>query len=298
MGPTLPSDFAFAPKVWSDHVTAYFDRLLQFGALAVQDKTLTAQPGTTVNFPYYKKIGAAQKPAVTDSLVVDKIQDDAFSCTVLEVAKAVGLRKGALYVSADKREGVISEVQSQLGRVLAEQVDADIITEINTSGNYTSGFVSANNTELCNIRRILQGKITAFGDKQDQAVAIFMHSQHYLDVMTDSTAGFLAASANDPFWGSPGFIGRLLGMALFTNDNVPAAADIGGKKAYELFVMKANPYGIISKQDMDMAMDYDMLAREWLFAADQWYGVKALHGKVASDDKRIARMTFVTQVTA
>jgi len=45
-----------------------------------------------------------------------------------------------------------------------------------------------------------------------------------------------------------------------------------------------------------MGADYDLLAREWVFAGNQWYAVKAFHGKVSALDKRIARMSVVTQL--
>lgn len=82
MGATQSGDFAFSPKVWQEHISAYFDKKLVFGAYALQDNTLTAAPGETVNFPYFKAIGAAQEPAQDEGLAVDKLQDDSFSATV------------------------------------------------------------------------------------------------------------------------------------------------------------------------------------------------------------------------
>lgn len=295
---TLPADFNFSPKVWSDHIMAYFDRKMGLGQLAVMDNTLTAAPGTTVDMPFYKKIGDAEEPAADEALSVDKLQDDAFSATVKEIGKAVGVRKAALYKSAAKRESIFGEIQAQIAQVMAEKVDKDLITEMSTVSNYIAGFDAAANTDTCIISRILQGKITAFGDKQDQAVAIAMHSQHFLTLMNDTTAGFLKADANDPFWGAPGFIGRLLGMALFTLDTLPRLADVGGKQVYGAFVFKPNPYGIMVKQEVDMETDYDLLHREYVFAGTQWYAVKAFHGKVSADDKRIARLAFATGLNA
>ena len=117
-------------------------------------------------------------------------------------------------------------------------------------------------------------------------------------MLTDSTAGFLKADANDPFWGAPGFMGRLLGMGLFTLDTMPRATDVSGKQAYYSFVVKQNPYGIITAELPEMEQDYDMLHREYLWSGCQYYGVKAFHGKVSADDKRICRNLFVTSVDA
>lgn len=298
MGATQSSDFVFVPKVWQDHVQAYFDRKLVVGQFAMRDNTLTGAPGDTVNFPYFKKIGAAEEPDEDSGLTVDKLQDDSFNCVVKEVSKAVGVKKRALRKSATTQEKIFGEVQSQIARVHAEKVDADLIAEMNTSGNYSDGFVATADTDLAKITNIAKAKVLGFGDKHDQSVAIFMHSFCYLDLLTDPTAGFLKADANDPFWGVAGFVGRLLGMALFTLDTMPRAADISGKQVYYSFIIKENPYGIITAEAPEMESDYDLLHREHLFTGGQYYGVKAFHGKVAADDKRIVRSKFATSIAA
>lgn len=300
MSSTQASDVAFVPKVWSDHINAYFDRKMGLGSLAVMDKTLQAEPGETVNFPYFKAIGDAQEPAEDEGLEVEPLQDDSFSVTVKEIGKAVGWKDKARRKSAANKRGINpngvqeAEAQRQLSRIFAEKVDKDIITEINTNGNYQAGYVATASTHSCTVQRILQSKITAFGDKQSDAIAIAMHSQDFLSMMTDSTAGFLKADANDPFYGRPGFEGRLLGMALFTLDTMPQVnGGIDGKTAYYHFIFKANPFGIYMAEDMDPEMDRDILHRETILAATMWYGVLSLHGKVASNDYRIARGAFV-----
>jgi hypothetical protein len=295
MATTLPGDFAFEPKVWQDHISAYFDRKMALGQLAMVERTLTQEPGTTINFPYFKAIGDAEEPAADASLSVDKMQDDSFSSTVREVAKAVAIRKSALMKSATSSERIFAEVQEQLARVHAEKVDKDLIAEINTTGNHIQGYSSVGTGDLMDIRKVLEAKVIGFGDKQDQAVAMAMHSLHFLDLMRDSTAGFLKADANDPFWQAPGFQGRLLGMALFVLDSMPLGTAISGKRVHQAFIMKANPYGLIVKEEPMVERDYDILHREHVVTATQWYAVKAFHAKVASLDLRIARMSVVTQ---
>lgn len=96
MASTESSDFAFDPKVWQDHFMAYFDDKLVYGAFAVRDNTLVAEgTGLTVNFPYYNKIGGAEKIGENVALTVDNMSDDSFFATVFEVGKAVGIKKKA-----------------------------------------------------------------------------------------------------------------------------------------------------------------------------------------------------------
>jgi hypothetical protein len=298
MPTTLPADFAFSPKVWQDHVEAYFDKKLAFGALALKVKRLVMDKGTTINFPYFKAIGAVEEPAVDEALSVDKLEDDSFNATVKEVGKAVGVRRGSYYASAADRARIDAEIQRQIGRVHAEKVEADLISEINTEGNYVQGYTGTAAAHQLNIRSVLDAKIVGFGDKQEDAAAIFMHSLCFATMMKDSTAGFLKADANDPLFRVAGFAGRLLGMAVIVTDQCPQGTDIDSKKAYESFIVKPNAYGIITKQEMLMESDYDMLNREMVFAGTQWYAVKAFHGKVHADDKKIIRMSTPTEIAA
>jgi hypothetical protein len=292
MGATQSSDVGFSPKVWSDHIEAYFDRSMGLGSLAVVNKDLEAQPGETVNFPYFKAIGAAQEPAQDEGLEVEPLQDSSFSCTVKEIGKAVGWKDKAKVVSA-KPGGQEEEAQRQLARVFAEKVDVDLISLINTSGNYRAGFVGTTHaTHNANIRLLLESKITAFGDKADKAVAVAMHSVDFLNIMKDSTAGFLQANATMPMFGLPGFQGQILGMNLFVLDTMPSAGTVDSNPAYYHFIFKPNPFGLIMKRDMNPERDRDILHRETVVSATMWYGLCGLHAKVATNDYRVARGVF------
>ncbi len=286
MPATVAADFSWQPVVWQDHIMAYFDRKLVFGAFALREDSLVAAPGLTQNFPYFEKIGPAQKPVEDEGLEIDNLTDNSFNVTVSEVSKAVGVTKKAFKMSAARTDRVISEVQEQIGRVIAEQIDADLLTEFSTSGNYATGYTSnsGNSYANMNIRNLNTGKIVAFGDKHKDSVVCFMHSLQFLDMMTDTTAGFLVANALDPMFMVEGYEGRLAGMAIITDDNMPknVAGQINSKNNYDAFIHKANAYGFMVKQDMELESDYDILHRQWVFAADQWYGVKSFHAKISA----------------
>lgn len=296
MPATVAADFAFAPKVWQDHIMAYFDRKLVYGAFALRDDSLTAAPGLTQNFPYFKKIGAAETPTEDEGLLVDNLTDDSFNVTVAEVSKAVGVTKKAFKVSAARTERIINEVQEQIGRVMAEKVDADLYTAFSASS--TTGYTSAagNSYATMSIRVLNTGKIKAFGDKHKDSVVAFMHSLQFLDMMTDTTAGFLVANALDPMFMVEGFEGRLAGMAIISVDTVAknTAGQINSKDNYDCYVHKANAYGFMVKQEMELEHDYDILHRQWVFAGDQWYGTKSFDQTISSDFKKTALLRVNT----
>lgn len=280
MAATVSSDFAFEPKVWKEHVAAFFRDKLVFGAIAMSDDTLTAQPGETINFPFFTKIGAAEEPAETDSLSVDNLADDSFSATVKEVGKAVGVKKKAFKVSAARTERIIEEVASQIGRVIAENVDDTLLAEFSTAGNFDEPTLAVTGKS---VRSLNEAKVKGFGDLHTDAIALQINSLDMLDVMNDTTAGLLKADANDPLIDAPGYRGRLLGMAVFEVDKTAAGT---------AWIHKVDPYGFIIKQDMELDVDFDILAREWVWAGNQWYAAKSFHEKISADDKKTTKVTF------
>ena len=129
-------------------------------------------------------------------------------------------------------------------------------------------------------------KICVFGDKADDAVICFMHSLQWLDLQSDGSAGFLKADANDPLSAIKGFVGRLFNMAVVIVDSCKSTGTIDGKSSYLAHFHKINSYGIITKQEMEMDEDKDILARERLYTGNQWYGVKSFDRKISSLDKK------------
>jgi hypothetical protein len=266
------------------------------GQLAIVDNTLESEPGETVNFPYYKNIGAVQKPAEDEGLSVDRLQDDAFSCTVYEVGKAVGWKDKNKRKSAQKAPE--DEAMRQLGERFAENLDGELIELINVDGNYVQALTSADGTDTLTIQKLLNHNITAFGDKSEKTIAYAMHSFHWLDIMSAGGSGFLVKTDNDPFNGLPGFKGRILNCALFVLDTLPRLTDIGAKKTYPVFSFKAQPFGVYKANDLQVERDRDILHRENIIAATMWYGLCSLHAKVHANDLRVARSSFATSKAA
>lgn len=287
---TQSGDFVFEPKVWADHIEAYFDQYLVFGAFALRNNELEGETGkgVTVNFPYFKAIGDAEEPEEDEALSVDKLSDDSFSCTVFEVGKAVGFKKKAFKKSAASADKIMAETQRQIARVHAEKVDNKLKAEIETSMNV--GYQATAAADVMTIRSLNVGKIKAFGDKHTQAAVCFMHSLQLLDLQNDTTAGFMKADANDPMSMVQGFSGRLLNMAIVINDKMTknVAGQVGGKDTYTAIICKENAYGIITKQMMEMDSDKDILNREIIVTGNEWYGVKNFDRKISSLDKKIA----------
>jgi N4-gp56 family major capsid protein len=296
MSATKSTDWNFNPVVWQTHIDAYFRTKLVFGAFAETEASLTSEPGTTITFPYFKTIGAVEEPAEDEGLVVDNLSDDSFTATVKEVGKAVGIKKKAFKKSAAAADRLMGEAQRQIGRRMAEKVDADLLAEFSANGNYTDGFTAAAAGDTMSATNLLTARVVGYGDRQDEAVVVFMHSKQWLDLMSNSTSGFMKADALDPNVLVKGFMGYLLGMAVVISDQVPnnGGTQVGGKNTYNAFMHTQAAYAYITKQDLEVEDDYDILMREWVVTGNQWYAVKSYHSKISSLNVRTVRCTTTT----
>jgi hypothetical protein len=294
----MASDFGFQPQVAKDHISAYFRKKLVFGAFAYTDNTLTAQDGDIIDFPFYSKIGAAEKPAESSSLTVDNLTDGSFQATVFEVGKAVGFTKKSLRKHAKGPDGAFMEASAQIAQVHAELLEDELVTVMDTASNHDEIFTASADTNLMTIRLVNQVRLTGFGDRADEAVVWYCHSLNFLDFLNDTTAGFLKMDANDPFYSVPGFQGRLFGMAVVVTDNVPREADISGKRVYASYIAKGNAYGFMEAQAAEIEDDYDLLARQYVMTGNQWYAVRGFHKAISTDDARLLKFTAASSVSA
>lgn len=298
MPATQKADFNFNPQVASDHIAAYTEKSLVMGAFAVPNNDLAAnaKAGETITFPFYKNIGAAEDLVETDVLTVDKLQDDSFQATVKEVGKAVGFKDSSIIKSGDSEGNTYEEATKQIGQRHAEKIDADLITEVMLPTSNVVGFNALAATDVCNVQNILRGKVNAFGDKQTQAKVLVLHSQHIITFGVELFNKMIIKDANDPYAQVPGWMGRILDMVVIVNDQMPRLTDVAGKRVFAALAMKENPYGFIVKRQMNVEQDRDILARENVIAATQWYAVKSFHAKVHASDARVALLKFATEL--
>lgn len=306
MSATVAADLLFDPVVWRDHIMGYYKQKLLWGALGFRDNTLEQAPGTTITFPYFKTIGAMEEPTEAGSLSVDSLGDDKFSATVKEVGKAVGFKDKSLMKSAAGADKMISEAQRQMGVRAAEKIDNDIVAELKGAGNSTTGFLTTADGQYLGLERTYKGKINAFGDRQEEALAMVIHSRQLADLVANPAAQNLlrADQSGSLFAGVSGRVGSMLGMAVFVSDlcpyyNVgdPGHSGVGAEAEAVAYLLKREPFGVIVKKDFaDLERDRDILARETVMSMTAWYAVKSFHAKSSTDDKRVA--TLQTKVSS
>lgn len=325
MAVTLKAGFDFTNLIKTDHIGAYFRKKLGWGNFAYK-RFIGGQgtPGDTITFPYFDKIADAQAGTENTALTVQSMGDNKFTATVAEAALAWGATDHARKRGGMTEQEWDNEGLAQAGRLMAEKVDADILTHLTTTANaaYTNGrtapanvtlttdFTSAKGkdttqfqAEQCNIRSVRDGLTEVFGDKQDEVVALVFHSRCLNDLITEDKAGLLKADANSPFNMIAGFRGMLLGKAVFEMDTAPKGTTVtytdnsAATQKYavrNVVALKKDPYALIIKQNPSFEAGRDQLKRLDIYSTTQWYAVQTLHKKISADDQRVAFLPFIT----
>ena len=322
---TKKADFNFTNQIKTNHISAYWRKKLFWAQLAFKiRKNFQGVPGETVTVPYFNSLGVAQKPAENDRVSVDKFGDQSFAGTVYEVAKAFGVTDAGrirMGVSDDvwEREGF-----AQQARVMAELVDADCLSvikqtstpaghdKVRTLADFTisTAFTALKGADTasflskqCNIRSVRQDLTNSFGDRNMECIAMVMHSQVLKDLEVEDKAGFLKADANDPFSPMTQYRGRLLSRATFELDNTFQGADItvtdsaSATQKYKSWMnlyLKQDPFIMMIKRDPSSESARDMLGRQDLFMATQWYAFVTLHKRISTEDVRVGAAQYLT----
>ena len=327
MAITKQPDFKFVPQVANHNISAYFRRELIWGQLALRImSSFQEMQGLTATFPYYDKIGDAQDLTEDTALDIDSLGDDKFSVTVKEAGKAVGRTDTAKKAHGENPSRWETQAHAQIARVLAEKVDADLLTEISKSAASTSVRGDVANITLatafgadkgkddakftanyCTIRKISSDMTAAFGDKRfKELAAVVIHSKVYNQIEIDGGAGFLKADANHPLFNKYGFVGSnpmFFGVPFFVNDNVAkgnkvtvtdSASATQKYQTYKNHYFKKDAFGLLVKQPPMVEYARNTLERKDVITCCMWYAAVHLNQRISPDDVRHSVATYLT----
>ena len=328
--------FTFENQIRSDYTSYYWRKKLFWAALGTKIfSDFKTTPGNKVTIPFFLSMGPAEKPAEDDRLAVDSLGDKSVQAQVYEVGKAWGITDAGEYRKASTNTEYDDEASSQAARRIAEMVDSDALSCLNNDGTNSidgqSGNTPAGHDELddtrdvtlttvftgkkgadtqpfkdmtCNVRALTSAFTHLFGDRQNEAKALVLHSRSYTDIGLDATAGIMKADAVSPA-GSilKGFMGNVLGKDTFMIDNISTGpkrtiTDSAGTtqkfNTRKAFVLKPNPFIFLSKQIKLYEQARDILGRVVYHAATTWYTFYPLHKMNNSDDVRAGGIVFLT----
>lgn len=112
------------PEVMGPIISAQLINALKFTGIAPIDTTLQGQPGSTIKYPVFKYIGAAEDVAEGEAIQYSKLETDSSEFTIKKAGKGVEITDEAVLSGYGDPVG---EAQKQIRMSIAEKIDDDVL---------------------------------------------------------------------------------------------------------------------------------------------------------------------------
>jgi hypothetical protein len=260
------------PEVWADLSQAKFKgavRVLTSGAVQTDD-TLVGQPGDTINFPKWGRLGELDDLAEGVAMTPEAMTQNASAATIKEAGKAVEITDKALLTGlGDPRD----EAQRQFGILAARKVDGALIAQAQADETAQGGgnplkFTTAAGKTVFTWGDAVVPALALFGDEWDPAefAGIFLNSAQQAQAFADPQ--FIDASklgGESPV--RTGQVGAIAGLPVFITNRIAAG---------KFLIMKRNALGALYKRRPIVETDRDILKRTTVITTNVHYAVKRL----------------------
>jgi N4-gp56 family major capsid protein len=265
MATTKKAD-VIVPEVFGDIVTAKFKGKLVIANFALTDTTLVGNPGDTVHFPKWNPIGDAEDLTEDVAMVPEKLTSSDAEATVKEVGKAVTITDQALLSSIGDP---LDEAATQVGKVVARKIDADLIAEAVNNCPAGRKILAAVTDEF--YEKVADAK-SLWGDEAEEIAVLLVHSRMYTALLKD--ANFISADKYPAGVLITGAIGTLYGVPVMITDRVPYATDTSVATS---IMLERNALGYITKRAPIVETGRDILKRNTIITTNVHYAVKLIN---------------------
>lgn len=287
------------PEVLADQVSAKYPDMLtlsQVPGLIVTDTFANGTPGTVLEIPFWKRMGALAAyvegtPATEQKLTTGRQK--------AVIQRAIGVWSSYDTASLVSKADPLGEIADQISRRVAEYIDNAVKLEADkTPNSYNHTAVGAGTMEP---NAVIKGLTTTIGDSYASMVsggAIFMHSKVFGDLLQ------LGEIKNDYQSGmgvlQTGMVGRFLGMPVFLSDLVTTAT-VSSVLNYNTYVVGPEALGLFYQRQVNVERDRDILVMKDLIQANvhfapHLFGYDAVGAQVvAEQNKSIAVVKIVTK---
>ena len=233
------------PQVLADMISAELPNAIVLSPLATVGRKLVGSAGNTVTMPKYGYIGDAVDVAEGEDIPVSKMSTTTTTVTVKKAGKAVEVTDEALL--SDYGD-TATEIKNQLKMSIANKVDNDLLTELQSATLTASGALS------------VAGLLTArakFGEKVNQPAVLLINSTNYAKIATE----VLSLENTDKVL-MEGAVGKVAGLQVVISDKLANT---------EAYIVAVGALGIELKRDVMLESDRDILAGVNVYAVNEHY---------------------------
>lgn len=285
---TTTSSSMIKPEVFSDMVQGKFKGKLVIANFAKTDTSLVGNPGEKVNFPKWGTLQDIENDSTeTTDLVPEAMSTDNVSATVKEVGKAVEITDRALLTGFGDP---IGEAATQVGKVVARKIDADLVTEATTNCK-ASNIIS--NTDTSSFSDKVADAKSLWGDEAEEIAVLLVHSKMYTFLLKDSN--FISQDKYPAGVLITGAIGTLYGVPVMITDRMPCkdtlnSSEVTSRVATSLMLQR-DALAYITKRAPLVETGRDILGRKTIITCTAHYAVKLVN----KDGLAVIKHELITQ---
>lgn len=256
------------PEVYADMVTAKFKGKLVIANFALTNTKLVGQPGDTIHFPKWNALTDAADLEEDVAMVPEVLTStDDSEATVKEVGKAVTISDKAMLSGIGDP---IGEATTQVGKVVARKIDADLVTEAVTNCPVGRKILAAD-TDAFHLK-VADAK-GLWGDEAEDIAVLLIHSKMYTSLLKD--ANFISADKYPAGILITGAIGTIYGVPVLITDRMPYVALT---EVATSLMLQRNALGYITKRAPLVETARDILKRNNLITTNVHYAAKLVNG--------------------
>lgn len=265
------------PQVMADAISAELSSAIKFAPLAKTDTSLTTNAGNTITVPKFAYIGDATDVGEGDEIDIVKLTASTSQATVKKAGKGIEITDEALLAGYGDPEG---EAKDQLKKSIAQKVDNDCITALNT----IPGTMTVDKSTNILSSSVIAEALVKFGEAIDDPMVLIISPSQLAQLRI--SPDFLKASDLGDKVLMTGVIGSIYGCQIIVSNKIKANLD-----KYTNFIVKPGAFTIYMKKDVDIEADRNITKKTTIITADEHYVVQ-----LSNESKAIKLITKATPV--
>ena len=241
------------PQVLADMISAELENAIRFSPLAVVDRSLVGNPGSTVTVPKFEYIGDAEDVAEGEAIDLALLETSTTQCKVKKAAKGVEITDEAMLSGYGDP---IGEAGKQLLMAVSSKVDNDVMDALGTTKlAYTAGTTWNLDT--------ISGALDIFNDEDEEAVVLVMNPLDASALRKSVANDWDRASDMGDDVILRGTYGGVLGAQVIRSRKLPEGT---------AYLVKQGALAIYLKRAVAVESDRDITRKVTIITADEHYG--------------------------
>lgn len=244
-------------EVMADLVEAKLTDNIVFGAIAEIDDTLVGTPGSTLLFPAYTYIGAADVVGEGSTISVSTLTASTVSVTIHKLAKGVTITdEAALSGVGDP----IGQAAMQIALSLDDALDGEILTTLSGIGS-TMTFQTTASTTMPAANDIIDA-LELFGEDINGVKVVYVQPKVYTEMRKVGTnnGAWIPASEIAAEIAVKGVVGEFQGCQVVVSNRL--------KTSQDAYIVKPGAVKVVMKRGVAIEFDRDILKKETVITGD------------------------------